>query len=243
VSKHLARGIIAAGFFSGLLSASDGMSAAQQNALIGKYCAVCHTDAIPNGGLSLQHFDASHPDPTVAAMLASKLKGGAMGAAGVPLPDWSIQDALLKALSEEAARSNKWFVDQTGDALTASIVHVLPSASDQGQPDLYRLTLTCKGGMQLAWSPGVPENGREMSAAIDNETPVPYKIEGREKMGNGSDGVSGPGAVVLRGPLPEKTLAVRNLFGNETVLFRFDDLPVAARQSLAACIDTSSSPR
>jgi hypothetical protein len=40
---------------------SDAMPVAQQNALVQKYCAVCHTDVHRNGGLSLQHFDAAHP--------------------------------------------------------------------------------------------------------------------------------------------------------------------------------------
>src|SRR5580692_2833321 len=61
------------------------MPAAQQNALIQKYCAVCHTDASMNGGISLQHFDAAHADPGEAAMMAGKLKGGAMGASGQPV--------------------------------------------------------------------------------------------------------------------------------------------------------------
>jgi hypothetical protein len=63
------------------------MPVEQQNALLQKYCTVCHKDAHMNGGLSLEHFDAAHPDPGVAAMLASKLKAKAMGAAGIPLPD------------------------------------------------------------------------------------------------------------------------------------------------------------
>jgi hypothetical protein len=58
----------------GLAAVANGaMPAAQQNALLQKYCVVCHTDAHMNGGLSLEHFDAAHPDPGVAAMLVSKL--------------------------------------------------------------------------------------------------------------------------------------------------------------------------
>jgi len=58
------------------------MRAAEQNALVKQYCAVCHTDAAMNGGLSLQHYDAAKRDPTLAAMILSKLNAGAMGAAG-----------------------------------------------------------------------------------------------------------------------------------------------------------------
>ena len=58
------------------------MPASRQNELVRTYCTVCHTDAARNGGLSLEHFDAANPDPGVAAMLASKLKGKAMGASG-----------------------------------------------------------------------------------------------------------------------------------------------------------------
>ena len=70
-----------------LWAANESMPAAQQTALVQKYCAVCHHDAFKNGGLSLQHFDAAQPDPGVAAMLASKLKAQAIGAAGIAPPD------------------------------------------------------------------------------------------------------------------------------------------------------------
>lgn len=113
--------------FSGLIpaaAAGDRMPAAQQNALVQKYCAICHNDAHVNGGLSLEHFDAAQPDPGVAAMLvskltnglspkrvialegdprgadviASKMQAGAMGAAGLPVPDRATQGAQVRAL-------------------------------------------------------------------------------------------------------------------------------------------------
>src|ERR1700730_4992142 len=99
------------------------MSPGQQNALVQKYCAVCHTDAAKNGGLSLEHFDAAQAPPSLTAMLLSKLTGGvllktareaasnasaaafidrkmrsgAMGAAGIPIPDKATIDALIHA--------------------------------------------------------------------------------------------------------------------------------------------------
>lgn len=102
--------------------ASELMSPAQQNALVRKYCAVCHTDALKNGGLSLEHFDAAEAAPSLTAMMLSKLTGGvslktaresrsnvsaaalidkrmrsgAMGAAGIPIPDKATIDTLIR---------------------------------------------------------------------------------------------------------------------------------------------------
>ena len=127
-----------------LAMAGDAMSVAQQNALVQKYCAVCHTDAQHNGGLSLQHFDASHAEPADAAMMLAKLKTGALGAAGIPEPDRATVDAWTKATAAEASGANEWTVHQTTAAtVTASIVREVPSAAFPAQPDLYRLTLTC----------------------------------------------------------------------------------------------------
>src|SRR3954471_5839549 len=83
--------------------AADLMPAAEQNALVKKYCAVCHTDTAMNGGLSLQHYDAATREPTLAAMMLSKLNSGAMGAAGNGMPDKAAQAAWLAATKEQAA--------------------------------------------------------------------------------------------------------------------------------------------
>ena len=49
---------------------------ARQNELVQTYCAACHDDARRVGGLSLEHFDAAQADPTITAMLLSKLTNG-----------------------------------------------------------------------------------------------------------------------------------------------------------------------
>jgi hypothetical protein len=110
------------------------MPPAQQNAVVQKYCASCHSDALMYGGLSLEHFDAMHAEPSLAAMLVSKvtsgqtphvvnaaaqgpdpdatiqgfMKTGAMGAAGKGVPDKPTQVAFVKALSTEAAGAEVW---------------------------------------------------------------------------------------------------------------------------------------
>lgn len=227
------------------------MPAARQNALIKQYCLVCHTDAVRNGGLTLEHFDAAQPHPADAAMIVSKLNTGALGAAGVPPPPRPVSDALVEALVRSSAGSNRWIIaNRPGAGLTASIVQQLPPAAKGGQPNLYRLTLTCQaetraGEMQIAWSPDVPENGRVASVVVDRQPKRTFKVEGFEKMGTGA-GMSGPGAARLYStapdpkspqlPLPESSLTIASLFGNESVTFSFDGLPPDARRDLANCV-------
>jgi hypothetical protein len=114
------------------------MPAATTNALVHKYCEVCHDDAHLNGGMSLEHFDAAHVDPGIAAMLLSKLTNGlplakvsaantdpaaaaaidiemknsAIHAAGLPAPDSATARAFVLALSAEADRATEWTVNQ-----------------------------------------------------------------------------------------------------------------------------------
>jgi hypothetical protein len=119
----------------------------------------------------------------------------------------------------------------------------LPSAKNPGEAGMYRLLVACntathEGTMQLSWAPA-PKSGT-LWAAVDGNPPVEYKVEGLEKMGNGSKGTTGPAAINLpASPLPVKALRISNLFPNESVEFPFSDLPQAARLSLAACYPAS----
>src|SRR5438270_4865108 len=97
------------------------MPAAEQNALVRQYCAVCHTDAARNGGLSLQHYDAARRDPALAAMILSKLNNGAMGAAGQGVPDKLSQTAWLDSTKEQAAGATEWFFSREDGVVSASI--------------------------------------------------------------------------------------------------------------------------
>jgi hypothetical protein len=134
------------------------MPATQQNALVQKYCAVCHTDAANSGGLSLEHFDAAQAAPSLTAMLLSKLTGGAslrtveeissnaaaaalvdrkmksgaMGAAGIPRPDKATIDALIQALQKESTGATEWAVQHTAGALAAD--HVIEASILQEVP-------------------------------------------------------------------------------------------------------------
>src|ERR1700720_4319980 len=97
------RTLLAAGFAAFYMPVWAAMPVAEQNALVRKYCAVCHTDAAMNGGLSLEHYDAVKRDPTLAAMILSKLNNGAMGAAGNGVPNKAAQQAWIAATTEQAA--------------------------------------------------------------------------------------------------------------------------------------------
>ena len=173
-----------------VVSASNAMPIGQQNALVGKYCAVCHTDATPNGGLSLQHFDAAQPDPGLMAMIVSKLKSKALGASGQPLPDKMTQALFQSTLAVASFGAERWVVDRQAAMLTANVVAAAPSTKSEGEPDLFRLTLACntdshQGEMQVAWSPGVPKSGQVISAAVDGGTPGSTKSKASKRWATG----------------------------------------------------------
>ena len=243
--QHLLVAVIA-GAFATSTSAAEPMQPAQQNVLVRKYCAVCHTDAAKNGGLSLEHYDAAQANPALAAMLLSKLRNGAMGAAGVGIPDPATRDAWVAATVKQAERSKDWTViraESTGSKapiLIASIVReVTPRKPDNDAP-VYRLTLTCNIAshtreIQLAWSPE-PQTNRTFTVSVDGNLGIPHTLEGREeKMGNGAPGTTGLAASMLNAALPEKSLTVTGLFPDETVVFPLGGLDPVDRRELAIC--------
>jgi len=180
-------------------------------------------------------------------MIANKMKVGAMGAAGLPVPDRATQDALVSALSADAAGYTEWTVSLQAPILSASIVREVPSPKNVGDTDLYRLTLTChadtrEAQMVLAWAPGAAPKGQTVSVAIDGKPPFTFRVDGSEKMFKGTFGTMGTGATVLSAAsLPERTLTITNLFPDETVVFPFGDLAQTARQELSACLTSPSS--
>ena len=264
------------------LSAAEPAPLEQQNSFVKTHCAVCHSDRANNGGLSLEGFDAAAAAPSLAAMMLNKItsgsalatvhaaahdqaaaalvdkgmKNGAMGAAGVGVPDKSTQDGLVAAFAAQSHGATKWTLQRTklqatgADVITASIVRELLSAPAAGRPlteaEMYRLVLTCNAGtregvMQLAWSP-VPKRGT-LSVAMDGRPPADYTVDGTERMGNGTASTSGPAAFVIarfggggsRIELPKRTLTATGLFAGEAVTFPFDELAKPARDALSTC--------
>jgi hypothetical protein len=219
--------------------------------LVQKYCGVCHTDAAKNGGLSLEHYDAAQADPALAAMLLSKLRNGAMGAAGLGIPDPATREAWTAATAAQAERAKGWTVIRTEApgaqtaVLTASIIREVAPRERTGDAPVYRLTLVCnvadyKGNIQLTWSPA-PQTNRTFAVSADGNVGIPHKLEGREqKMGNGTAASTGLAAVVLNSPLPEKTLTINDLFPGETVVFPLGELDPVDRRQFAVCLPAGS---
>ena len=281
----IAVAIIATGSLCRVASAAELMAPAQQNALVQTYCAVCHTDAAKNGGLSLEHFDAAQAPPSLTAMMLSKLTGGvrlqtareaptnesaaalvdkrmrsgAMGAAGIPIPDKATIDALIQAFAVESADATQWTVERSKDPdapmITVSILQEMPSTVNTGEAEVYRLIASCdsakqEGEMQLAWAP-VARSGT-LAASVDGNAAVQYRVEGSEKMGNGSGlvlhclaalmlteskgGVSGAGL-----PFPSESLTISDPPSGDTVTFSFAQLPADARKELYACFPNEES--
>jgi hypothetical protein len=243
----------------------------QQNALVKKYCTVCHTDAARNGGLSLERFDAAQVAPSLAAIMLSKLtsgvtietaqqaasntkaaafvsqqrKAGAMNAAGVPQPGNATIDALIQAFAMQSKGATDWNVERTSASeLTVSTLREIPRNANEAE--VYRFIANCnaatrQGEMQLTWSP-VAQSG-SLNVSVDREPATKFVVKGSEKMGNGS-GVElhGLASVKLTGlPIPGDSLTIADLFPGDTVTFSFANLSGEARRDLNACFPIGKS--
>jgi hypothetical protein len=210
------------------------MPVERQTVLVRTYCVACHRDAQKNGGLSLEKFDAGHADPGLLAMLVSKMKTGAFGAAGLKGPGREAEAAVIAALSVAARGAEEWQVRESGPVVTAGIVR------PAGAEDLYRLTLVCDarteyGEMQVSWAPNVPAPSQVMTVAVDDGAAERYSLNVVEPYANGMKGESGPGAMKVRARLPQRTMTVRNVLGSETVVFPFAQLGAEVRARLSVC--------
>src|SRR5256885_378141 len=91
------------------------------------------------GGFAMSAV-AAEIDPALAAMLLSKLRGNAMGAAGLGIPDPATRAAWMAATTAQAERAKHWTVNR-GAVLTASIVRDIAPRQAGADSPVYRLTL------------------------------------------------------------------------------------------------------
>ncbi len=194
-------------------------------------------------GVSLATVKAAASEPDAAtlvaqALVSQKMKHGAMGAAGIPIPDKPTTDALIYALASETTGANEWHLDRTPDPttkaplLTASIMREVPSGKGSSEAAMYRLLVACngtthQGEMQLVWAP-VPAHPGTLSALVDGKTKFTYEM--------GGIGATGPAAISLyKITLPASTLSISSFPISEAIEFPFSSLNQTARQSLATC--------
>ncbi len=195
------------------------------------------------GGLPLDTVTRASSDPTAKAQVSKQLEGGAIMAAGIAPPDQAITFMLATTLAAQAKNATVWHIGPATNAgAPASIASASVLREVRRKPDMaesYRLVFTCdaasrEGSIQLAWSPE-PRLG-SFTTTVDGTAHGPYRVEGKERMGNGVGASSGLAAYVVPiVSLPSSSLIVRDLFPGETVEFGFGDLSSTARQSLAPC--------
>jgi hypothetical protein len=112
-----------------------------------------------------------------------------------------------------------------------------PSVIQEGATDSYRLIVRCRpdtreGEIKIAWANPPAREGQMMAVTIDRTQAFQHKVEGGRAQGNGNNG---PGATVLKVPLPLQSLTISNLFAEDNVVFPFGELSPAARRDISTC--------
>lgn len=253
---RLTLSLLVAMSLSGAARAQPAMPAVQQDELVARYCAVCHSDRLANGGLSLQHFQAREAEPSLAALMARKLQTGAIHAAGIAVPDEQTQAGFLAALLAGAKGAEAWtlrhYVDPATQAPTLSLNRMVSVAQQRDSANLYRINVTCRtdtgaAQMQVTWSSAAAEPKRVISVSWDGQAPQAYRLGAAEQMGVG--GTSGRASVMLSGATAEtegakpktvlaaRSLTVTNVFDGPSVTFPFSGIPTAGREEMTRCLN------
>jgi len=252
---------------------ADGtLTAETQNNLQTLYCVACHDTRQMQGGLDLSSFDSAKPDAAIAYMMASKLRSGAIGAAGIPIPDEATNDAWLAALVEQGKtmteETHGWTFSLGSDPakhkplVIASTTQEVPST--EGGTRVYQLTLTCHmddtrgANMELAvFHKDGPQSPAEVSAItlFRFSGAMSYEIDGKAKEGffypwqdnrfyASLKKVTYADLGVPQFPvaLPERSLAIHDLFPGETVAFSFDGWSKTVRGIMSVCFSGGAAP-
>jgi len=218
------------------------LTVAQQDAMIKKHCVICHNDVLLVGGMSLEHVDPANPNPAIAGMMAGKIDGGAMGAAGIEKPEPAVSAALSRALRAKSvgaeAATGGWAMRV--DPLVATMKVKGSSTSGAQQSATYTLSMTCSKNSEMS-SHILLSISHPATMHLTADRPMPeagslsfsYEVDGAPTRQN-FDRAN----FVL--PLPARTLTIRNVFPGESVTFTFDGLNPEFRRIFSTCLPSTT---
>ncbi len=88
---------------SSLPTAAGAVEQRSAKALVQQYCVLCHNDAVLQGGLTLQRFDADHPasNAEIGEKMIRKIRAGMMPPREAPRPDDDTLEWLVETLERE----------------------------------------------------------------------------------------------------------------------------------------------
>ncbi|MEM7501487.1 MAG: DUF1592 domain-containing protein [Pseudomonadota bacterium] len=96
-----------------LLSGAGATAERSAQSVVQQYCVLCHNDAVLQGGMSLQHFDADHAaaEPELGEKIIRKLRAGMMPPREAPRP----APATLHRLADDLERQLDLAAAERGD--------------------------------------------------------------------------------------------------------------------------------